>query len=54
MSAKITRRSALRGAMGAGAVTVGLPFLDCYLNNAGTAFAATGAALPVDGGWAML
>lgn len=47
MSAKITRRSALRGAMGAGAVTVGLPFLDCYLNNAGTAFAATGAQLPV-------
>ncbi len=47
MSVKITRRAALRGTMGAGAVTVGLPFLDCYLNNSGTALAATGAALPV-------
>ena len=47
MSAKITRRTALRGAMGAGAVTVGLPILDCALNTNGTAFAATGAQLPV-------
>ena len=43
----LTRRSALRGVMGGAAVTVGLPFLDCYLNNNGTALAATGAALPV-------
>jgi hypothetical protein len=47
MSAVLNRRAVLRGAMGAGAVTVALPFLDCYLNSSGTALAATGAALPV-------
>ena len=40
------RRNVLRGMMGAGAVTVSLPFLDCFLNSNGTALAATGASLP--------
>lgn len=44
---KLTRRTALRGMIGGSAVTVGLPFLDCFLNGNGTAIAATGAALPV-------
>ncbi len=47
MRKDLSRRTVLRGAMGAGAVSVGVPFLDCYLNNSGTAFAATGAQLPV-------
>jgi hypothetical protein len=33
--------------MGGAAVSVGLPFLDCFLNESGTALAATGAPLPV-------
>ena len=41
----VTRRRVLRGVMGGGAVTVGLPFLDCFLNANGTAL-ASGAALP--------
>jgi hypothetical protein len=49
---KLDRRTVLRGAMGAGAVTVGLPFLDCFLNENGTALAATGQQLPtVFGTW---
>ena len=49
MSAKtgLSRRKALRGTLGAAAVGVGLPFLDCFLNDNGTALAATGAPLPV-------
>jgi hypothetical protein len=47
MSTKLNRRAVLRGTMGAGFVSVGIPFLDCYLNNNGTALAATGAQLPV-------
>jgi hypothetical protein len=47
MSTKINRRNILRGTMGGMAVTVGLPFLDCFLNTNGTALAATGAPLPV-------
>ena len=47
MSARINRRTVLRGTMGAGAVSVGLPFLDRYLNNNGTALAASGQQLPV-------
>jgi hypothetical protein len=47
MSAQITRRKVLRGTMGAGFVSVGVPFLDRYLNSSGTALAATGAQLPV-------
>jgi hypothetical protein len=41
------RRSVLRGMMGGAAISVGLPILDCFLNTNGTAFAATGQALPV-------
>jgi hypothetical protein len=40
------RRAALRGMLGGAAVTVGLPFLDCFLNTNGTAF-ADGQKLPV-------
>lgn len=45
--AKLTRRTVLRGTIGGGVVTLGLPFLDCFLNGNGTALAETGAALPV-------
>ena len=41
-----TRRRVLKGMMGGAAVTVGLPFLDCFLNTNGTALAATGQKLP--------
>ncbi len=40
------RRRVLKGMMGGAAVTVGLPILDCLLNESGTAFAATGKELP--------
>jgi hypothetical protein len=43
---KYNRRTALKGMLGGGAVTVALPFLDCFLNANGTALAATGAPLP--------
>ena len=42
---RVNRRQVLRGMMGGGAVTVGLPFLDCFLNANGTAL-ASGAPLP--------
>jgi hypothetical protein len=42
----IRRRNVLRGMLGGAAVSVGLPFLDCFLNTNGTAL-ASGAALPV-------
>ena len=42
----LRRRSFLRGMMGGGAVSVGLPLLDCFLNSNGTAL-ASGAPLPV-------
>ena len=41
-----SRRNVLRGMMGGAAVSVGLPFLDCFLNANGTAL-ASGAPLPV-------
>lgn len=41
-----TRRAALKGMLAGGAITVALPFLDCYLNENGNALAATGAPLP--------
>ena len=41
----VSRRRLLRGMVGGGAVTVGLPFLDLFLNENGTAQAA-GAPLP--------
>ena len=43
----INRRRVLKGSLYGAAVTVGLPFLDCFLNENGDALAATGAALPV-------
>ncbi|MBY0509506.1 MAG: DUF1552 domain-containing protein [Rhodospirillaceae bacterium] len=42
----VKRRSVLRGVMGGAAVSVGLPYLDCFLNTNGTALAATGTQLP--------
>jgi hypothetical protein len=46
MSLPINRRSFLSGMLSGTAVCVGLPFLDCFLNGNGTAF-ADGAKLPV-------
>ena len=43
---KVTRRSVLRGAAGGVGVSLGLPFLDVFLNDSGTAL-ASGAPLPV-------
>jgi Protein of unknown function (DUF1552) len=40
------RRTVLRGVMAGAAINVGLPILDCFLNDSGTAF-ASGAPLPV-------
>lgn len=42
----IDRRQVLRGMLGGGAVSVGLPFLECFLDGHGTAL-ANGAPLPV-------
>lgn len=48
---KLTRRRILRGVMNGAAVTVALPFLDCFLDNHGRAL-ASGAPLPVRfGAW---
>ncbi len=45
------RRNVLRGMLGGAAVSVGLPFLDCFLNTNGTAL-ASGAPIPVRyGSW---
>src|SRR5688500_16491217 len=44
--ADLNRRRVLNGMLGGGAVTVGLPFLDYYLNGNGNAL-ADGTALPV-------
>jgi hypothetical protein len=41
-----SRRRVLKGMLGASAVTVGLPFLDCFFNDNGTAL-ASGAPVPV-------
>src|SRR5262245_48611071 len=46
LKGKTPRRSALRGLLKGGAVTVALPFLDCFLNDHGTAL-ASGRPLPV-------
>jgi hypothetical protein len=43
---RITRRSALRGVLGGAAVSVGIPFLDCFLDDNGVALADTGAPIP--------
>ncbi|HLG87020.1 MAG TPA: DUF1552 domain-containing protein [Alphaproteobacteria bacterium] len=42
---ELSRRRVLRGMLAGSAVTVGLPFLDCFLNTNGTAL-ADGAQLP--------
>src|SRR6185312_1997128 len=46
MGTKISRRRVLRGMLGGAAISVGLPLLDCFLDNNGTAL-ADGAPLPV-------
>lgn len=45
MSANISRRRVLRGILNGSAVTVALPFLECFLNGSGTAL-ANGTPLP--------
>lgn len=40
------RRRFLRGLVGGAAVSVGLPLLECFLNESGTALAATGKPVP--------
>ena len=44
---RLSRRRVLKGMMGGAAITVGLPFLDCFLDSNGAALAAGGAPLPV-------
>ncbi len=52
MSNTMTRRKVLRGTMNGAAVSLSLPFLDCFLNGKGSALAATNAPLPiVFGSW---
>jgi len=43
----IDRRRLLKGILAGGAVTVGLPLLDCFLDGNGRAMAATGKPIPV-------
>jgi hypothetical protein len=43
---KLTRRTVLRGVVRGAAVSVALPYLDCFLSNDGQAVAATGQRLP--------
>ena len=55
MSKTLNRRTLLRGMLGGGAVSVGLPFLECFLDEHGTAM-ANGAPMPVRFGtwvWAL-
>ena len=47
MKRSLARRSLLRGMVGGGAISVALPFLDCFLDENGTALAAGKAPLPV-------
>ena len=42
-SGGLNRRTFLRGTLGGAAISVGLPFLDIFLNTNGNAMAATGA-----------
>ena len=49
---RLSRRQVMRGMLGGCAVTVALPLLECFLNQNGTAYAATGKALnPCFGTW---
>jgi hypothetical protein len=43
----VVRRQVLRGLLGGTSVAVALPLLDCWLNDNGTALAASGRPLPV-------
>lgn len=45
-SDKISRRTVLRGMLNGAAITVGIPILEGVLNGNGSAYAATGQALP--------
>jgi hypothetical protein len=47
MSMTFSRRTVLRGMVGGGAVSIGIPMLDMFLDGNGQAFADTGARLPV-------
>jgi Protein of unknown function (DUF1552) len=51
MSTQLTRRTVLRGMLGGTAVSVALPFLDCFLNEHGTALASGAPLPPVFGSW---
>jgi hypothetical protein len=42
----ISRRAMLRGMLGGAAVTIGLPALDIFLNDSGTAYADCGTGIP--------
>ncbi|MFL2769475.1 MAG: DUF1552 domain-containing protein [Rhodospirillaceae bacterium] len=56
LSRNMPRRRVLRGLLNGSAVSVALPLLDCFLNENGTAMAATGNPLPVRFGtwyWGM-
>src|SRR4051812_36170360 len=46
MRKSMSRRRVLRGFLGGGAVTLGLPFLECFLDGNGRAL-ANGQAIPV-------
>src|SRR5579872_5758670 len=49
---RLSRRQVMRGMLGGTAITVALPLLECFLNENGTAYAATGKALnPCFGSW---
>lgn len=49
---RFSRRALLRGTVAGGAVSVGVPLLDCFLNDNGTALAQDGAPLPLRfGAW---
>jgi hypothetical protein len=51
MNPRLTRRSMLRGMLGGTAVSVALPFLDCFLNEQGKALASGAPLPPVFGSW---
>ena len=45
LTRRLTRRSALRGVLGAATVSVGIPLLDCFLDTNGVALAEIYAAV---------
>ena len=48
----LSRRQVMRGMLAGTAVTVGLPLLECFLNENGNAYAASGKSLtPCFGSW---